>query len=226
MAGVWGPFLFHYLCFMVHLIGVTYYMTEIHLPVHQTYGGRFKFLTFINMLLHFGYFNIAAVTEFHEIIKKRKSHIFASVCDHMFACFVFPVGTTVSLLFWGLYAADPNSCQTPEEAKQIPALHNHYMHTFPLVTILELCFIRHEYPTKKKAMVSVVGFAACYILWVLWIAFAADIWVYPFLEKLDALSIAVFFAFSVGVFIFIYHIGEWVAQWRWGQGVSVEKKKL
>ena len=75
-------------------------------------------------------------------------------------------------------------------------------------------------------MVSVVGFAACYILWVLWIAFAADIWVYPFLEKLDALSIAAFFAFSVGVFIFIYHIGEWVAQWRWGQGVSVEKKKL
>lgn len=225
-AGGWRPFIFHYLCFLVHLIGVTYHVSEINLEAHETYGGRFKFLTFINMLLQLLYFNMAAVTEFHEIVRKRKSELFASVCDYTFACFVFPVGTTVSILFWGLYAADPHSCQTPEEAKQIPAWLNHYMHTFPLVTILELCFITHKYPPRNKGMMSVLGFGVVYMAWILWVAFAADIWVYPFLRKLDSLSIAAFFAFSFAVLLFIYRVGEWVAIRKWGKDVTVEKKKL
>lgn len=225
-GGGWGPFIFHYLCFLVHLIGVTYHVSEIHLEAHDTYGGRLKFLTFINMLLQLLYFNMAAVTEFHEIIRKRKSEVFASVCDYVFACFVFPVGTTVSVLFWGLYAADPHSCQTPEEAKQIPAWLNHYMHTFPLVTILELWFIRHIYPPRKRGIMSVLGFGVVYMVWILWVAFAADIWVYPFLEKMDSLSVVAFFAFSLTVLLFIYHIGERVATYKWGQDVPTEKKKL
>lgn len=225
-AGGWGSFIFHYLCFLVHLIGVTYHVSEINLEAHKTYGGRFKFLTFINMLLQLLYFNMAAVTEFHEIVRKRKSEVFASVCDYTFACFVFPIGTTVSILFWGLYAADPYSCQTPDEAKQIPAWLNHYMHTFPLITILELCFIRHKYPPRKKGMMSVLGFGVVYMVWILWVAFAADVWVYPFLRKLDSLSVAAFFAFAFAVTLFIYLVGERVALRRWGQEVSMEKKKL
>lgn len=225
-AGGWGSFIFHYLCFLVHLIGVTYHVSEINLEAHKTYGGRFKFLTFINMLLQLLYFNMAAVTEFHEIVRKRKSEVFASVCDYTFACFVFPIGTTVSILFWGLYAADPYSCQTPDEAKQIPAWLNHYMHTFPLITILELCFIRHKYPPRKKGMMSVLGFGVVYMVWILWVAFAADVWVYPFLRKLDSLSVAAFFAFAFAVALFIYLVGERVALRRWGQEVSMEKKKL
>ena len=225
-AGGWGSFIFHYLCFLVHLIGVTYHVSEINLEAHKTYGGRFKFLTFINMLLQLLYFNMAAVTEFHEIVRKRKSEVFASVCDYTFACFVFPIGTTVSILFWGLYAADPYSCQTPDEAKQIPAWLNHYMHTFPSITILELCFIRHKYPPRKKGMMSVLGFGVVYMVWILWVAFAADVWVYPFLRKLDSLSVAAFFAFAFAVALFIYLVGERVALRRWGQEVSMEKKKL
>lgn len=224
MAGVWHAFIFHYLCFLVHLIGVTYHLSEINLEAHKTYGGRFKFLTFINMVLQLVYFNMATVTELHEVVRKRKSEIFASLCDYTFACFVFPIGTTVSVLFWGLYAADPYSCQTPEEAQQIPSWLNHYMHTFPLVTILELCLIRHKYPSRKKGVLSVLGFAVAYTAWVLWVAFAADIWVYPFLKKLDSLFIAAFFASAFAVSLFIYFVGEWVAVRKWGQDSSMEKK--
>lgn len=84
------------------------------------------------------------------------------------------------------------------------------MYIFFLVIILELCFICYEYLIKKKVMVFVVGFVVCYIFWVLWIVFVVDIWVYLFLEKLDVFFIVVFFVFFVGVFIFIYYIGEWV----------------
>lgn len=226
MAGEWGRLVFHYLCFLVHLVGVTYYLSEIKLKSHESYGGRFKFLTFINMLLQFLYFNMAAVTGFHEMIKKRKSEVFASVCDFTFACFVFPIGLTVSVFFWGLYAADPHSCQTEEEAKLIPAWHNHYMHSLPFVTaIFELCFIRHKYPPRKKGMLSVLAFGVVYLAWILWVAFAADIWVYPFLEKMTPVFIAAFFT---GVFSFvlsIYLVGEWVNLRRWEQEVSLEKKK-
>lgn len=229
MAGihVYGPVLFHYLCFIVHLVGVTYYLSEIKLKSHESYGGRFKFLTFINMLLQFLYFNMAAVTGFLGMIKKRKSEVFASVCDFTFACFVFPLGLTVSILFWGLYAADPHSCQTPEEAKLIPSWHNHYMHTLPFVTaIFELCFVKHKYPPRKKGMLSVLGFGVVYTAWILWVAFAADIWVYPFLEKMNSISIATFFTGAFSFVLILYLVGERVAIRRWGQDDSLEKKKL
>ena len=227
MAGERCPLLFHYLCFLVHLVGVTYHLSEIKLASHESYGGRFKFLTFINMLLQFLYFNMAAVTGFHEFIKKRKIDVFASVCDFTFACFVFPVGLTVSILFWGLYAADPHSCQAPEEAKLIPAWLNHYMHSFPFVTaIVELCFIRHKYPPRKKGMLSALGFGVVYTAWILWVAFAADIWVYPFMEKMSSISIAIFFAGALSFVLFLYLVGEWVAVRRWGQDMALEKKNL
>ena len=223
----WGTLAFHYLCFLIHLIGVTYYLSEIKLQSHGTYGGRFKFLTFINMLVQFLYFNMAAVTGIHELMKKRKNEVFSSVCDYTFTCVAFPFGLTVSILFWALYMADPHSCQTKEDAKFIPALLNHYMHTFPFASaIFELCFIRHKYPPRKKGLLSVLGIGVVYIAWVLWIAFAAGIWVYPFLEKMSAVSIAAFFASAVSFVLFLYLIGEWVAIRRWGVEVSEEKKKL
>lgn len=227
MASEWYPLLFHYLCFLVHLIGVTYYLSEIKLKSHESYGGRFKFLTFINMLLQFLYFNMAAVTGFHEFVKKRKSEVFGSICDFTFACFVFPIGMTVSILFWSLYAADPHSCQTPEEAKFIPAWHNHYMHTFPFVSaIFELCFIKHNFPPRKKGMMSVLGFGVVYTAWILWVAFAGEIWVYPFLEKMSSIFIAAFFAGALSFVSVLYLVGERVAIRRWGQEAATEKKDL
>ena len=226
MEGVrsWGTFLFHYACFLVHLVGVTYYLTEINLDVHNTYGGRFKFLTFINMLLHFIYFNMAAVTEIHGIVKKRESRVLSTMIDYTFACFVFPVGLTVAVLFWVLYLADPNSCQTKEEAEKIPSWLNHYMHSFPLVVIVELWFIRHSYPKRKKGILFALGFAVVYAVWILCVAFAADIWVYPFLERMTSLAIAGFFAGSFSIVLALYLFGEWLNKYKWGGIVSVGKK--
>ncbi|XP_068760708.1 androgen-induced gene 1 protein-like [Montipora capricornis] len=227
MAGLHGRLIFYYLCFLVHLIGLTYHLSEINFESHQTYGGRFKFLTFINMLLQFVYFNMAAVTGFHELLKKRKSEVFASVCDFTFACFVFPIALTVSILFWGLYAADPHSCQTPEEAKFIPAWLNHYMHSFPFVTAMcELWLIEHKYPPRTKGLLSVLAFGVAYTAWVLWVAFASDIWVYPFLEKMSWTAIAAFFTCALSFSSLLYLFGEGIAIRRWQQEASLEKKNL
>ena len=69
-----------------------------------------------------------------------------------------------------------------------------------------------------------LGFAVAYTAWVLWVAFAADIWVYPFLKKLDAVFISAFFAAAFAVALFIYFVGEWVAVRKWVQDSSLEKK--
>ena len=57
-------------------------------------------------------------------------------------------------------------------------------------------------------------------------AFAADIWVYPFLEKMSSIFIATFFASALSFVLFLYFVGEWVAVRRWGQEVALEKKNL
>lgn len=228
MTGECGRVIFYYICFLVHLIGLTYHVSQINLESHRTYGGRFKFLTFINMLLQFIYFNMAAVTGFFELLKKRKSEIFSSICDFTFACFVLPIGLTVSILFWGLYAADPYSCQTPEEAKFIPDWLNHYMHSFPFVTAMfELWLIEHKYPPRTKGLLSVLAFGVAYISWVLWIAFSSDIWVYPFLENMSWPFIGAFFACALFFSTLLYLFGEWVALRRWHhEPFSLDKKKL
>lgn len=205
--------LFRYTLCLVHLIGISYHCIEMDLDAYKVFGGRFKFLTFLNMVLQWIYFTSAAVTDFHTLVKKRKSEVMAFLCDMLFAVWVFPVGLTVSLLFWALYMMDPYSCQNEREAKLIPTWLNQYMHTLPGIAVfLEIILFKHEYPSKSTGIRGVLMFGLMYTLWIFLIAYYAEFWVYPFFEKMSLPWIVCFFGCAYGLLVLLYLLGDWLAQ--------------
>lgn len=197
---------------MIHLIGITYHCTELDFDAYKIFGGRFKFLTFLNMILQWIYFTSSAVSDVQYFIKKRKSEVSSYLCDLLFAAWVFPVGLVVSLLFWGLYMVDPYSCQNEKEAKLLPVWLNHYMHTFPAISVMfEQLLFKHEYPSRSIGIKAVLGFGVLYTAWVFVIASVSDFWVYPFLQKMPLPFMAVFFGAAYVLLISIYLMGHWLA---------------
>lgn len=223
-GGVLVSFLFHYFCFTVHLIGMIYH-TQLGLEAHETYGGRFKFLTFINMVFQLLYYNMSTVTKFQHLIKK-KAQLFEWICDIFFSSFAFPLGIIVCLLYWGLYAVDPHSCTTEEEARIIPRWLNHYMHTFPAVAVAaEILLFKHEYPIRRNGIKIILSFCFVYSAWVMWVAFASGIWVYPFMEKMPLWGILAFFGSAFVLAVLIYLLGEYTCYLRWREPVTEDKKE-
>ncbi|XP_031551418.1 androgen-dependent TFPI-regulating protein-like [Actinia tenebrosa] len=203
---------FRYLCCLLHLIGITYHCTELDFDAYKIFGGRFKFLTFLNMILQWIYFTSSVVSDVQFFIKKRKSEVSSYLCDLLFAAWVFPIGLIVTLLFWGLYMVDPYSCQNEKEAKLTPVWLNHYMHSFPgIAVMLEQLLFKHEYPTKRTGIKAVLGFGILYTAWVFLIVSVSDFWVYPFLQKMTLPSIAAFFGASYILLVSIYLTGHWLA---------------
>lgn len=182
------------------------------LEAYKVFGGRFKFLTFLNMILQWIYFTSASVTDLHSLVKKRRSDISEYLCDLLFATWVFPIGMTVTILFWALYLVDPHSCQNEKEAQLIPTLLNQYMHTFTgIAVMLELLLFKHEYPSKPSGIRAVLAFGIMYTVWVFLIAYYAEFWVYPFLEKMSLPMIACFFGAAYVLLVLLYLLGDWLA---------------
>merc|ERR1712183_1252638 len=71
-------------------------MPEKLSPTRNQFGGVWKYLTFLNMLLQFVFFSIALLSNFtHRLTKVR---------DILFASAAFPIGMFVGIIFWSLWA--------------------------------------------------------------------------------------------------------------------------
>ncbi|EDO36990.1 predicted protein [Nematostella vectensis] len=182
---------------------------EVHLPTYSLFGGRFRFLTFINMVWQWLFFTILAVLEFQALTKKRKHELVASLCDFLYAGWTFPLGITVAALFWGLCIIDPHAIQSKEDLEQIPLWLNHYMHSFPgLSVILETFLFKHEYPTRSNGLKAVFGLTLGYTAWMVVIFCMGGIWVYPFMRKLNILQLVLFFTGAYLLVAVVYFLGE------------------
>jgi len=53
-------------------------------------------------------------------------------------------------------------------------------------------------------------------MWILWIAYVADLWVYPFMRVMSATAKVVFFAFVFLVEAFLYRVGITITTKYWG----------
>eukprot|EP00066_Takifugu_rubripes_P011947 XP_011601213.1 PREDICTED: androgen-dependent TFPI-regulating protein-like [Takifugu rubripes] len=66
------------------------------------YGGPWKYLTFLNLLLQMLFFGLAAVND----LQPHPDSMLKRCKDFLFSVFVFPVGMFVVLLFWSIFAYD------------------------------------------------------------------------------------------------------------------------
>ncbi len=192
----------------------------------DSYGGRFKFLTFINLLLSVGYYAMAFFGDLFKIglsfsedsgevnrSSSKKNNGFHSKLirfrDVMFGAFVFPIAIVVTTAFWGVMAVN-SELMLPSHVRHIipvNGFYNHGAHSLPMImALIELYFVSHlNYPNKKTGLLLFSFFCIIYVTWLFWVAYRANIWVYPVLQVLSWPGVFAFLGgfYSVGGFFFL-----------------------
>ena len=216
MATVSQSFWLHYVSFMLHLAVLTCDYAYMDLPTHRVYSGRFKYLTFWSFLIGLFYHNMAAVFDFLVYSRERDSALWKSIRDYFFTVIVFPLATFVCTMFWILYTANPTFMRTPEEDKLCPFWMNHGYHTLPIVTVfIQAYVIQHTYPRKIFAFIGLLLVSGLYVGWLFWIAYRANIWVYPFLSKMSIFGVLLFLVVSGALTFVFYLVGEKFSDFVW-----------
>ncbi|XP_033727752.1 androgen-induced gene 1 protein-like [Pecten maximus] len=230
---------YHLPVYLYYLYVVTYDFVNIE-HGSSGYGGKFKFLTVWNEVFQLLYFGIATLNDFcgsdvrpshlnSKDVQGRKS-ILQKLRDMLLASVIFPAGMFVVCTFWGIYAVDRELIFPKKLDGLIPVWLNHALHTFILPLLLvELAIVYHQFPRKRTGLSVLFTFALAYLIWILWIAYVSDFWVYPVLKVMHAHHRVVFIGTLLVFFSVLYLIGDFLNQILWGKeiqaGVMEMKKK-
>ncbi|KAM9316691.1 androgen-induced gene 1 protein [Gastrophryne carolinensis] len=209
---------------LLSYLSVLCHYKAIEMPAHQTYGGSWKFLTFIDLVIQATFFGICVLSDLSCILTKgsdsmeqeRQLKKLMSLRDWMLAVLAFPVGVFVVTMFWAIYMYDRELVYPKLLDNFIPPWLTHGMHTTVLPFILiEMRTSHHNYPSRTCGLATVSSFAICYILWVCWVHHVTGIWVYPLLEHISSVS-KIFFFFLFTFIINVYYIcGEKLNSYIW-----------
>uniref|UniRef100_A0A9L0T6C8 Androgen induced 1 n=1 Tax=Equus caballus TaxID=9796 RepID=A0A9L0T6C8_HORSE len=196
----------------------------IEMPSHQTYGGSWKFLTFIDLVIQAVFFGICVLSDLSSLLtrgsgnqeQERQLKKLISLRDWMLAVLAFPVGVFVVAVFWIIYAYDREMIYPKLLDNFIPGWLNHGMHTTVLPFILiEMRTSHHAYPSRSSGLAAICTFSVGYILWVCWVHHVTGMWVYPFLEHIGPGARIVFFGSTTVLMNFLYLLGEVLNNYIW-----------
>ncbi|XP_036270689.1 androgen-induced gene 1 protein isoform X10 [Pipistrellus kuhlii] len=109
----------------------------IEMPSHHTYGGSWKFLTFIDLVIQAVFFGICVLTDLSSLLtrgsgnqeQERQLRKLISLRDWILAVLAFPVGVFVVVVFWIIYAYDREMIYPKLLDNFIPGWLNHGMST-------------------------------------------------------------------------------------------------
>ncbi|XP_029962558.1 androgen-dependent TFPI-regulating protein [Salarias fasciatus] len=171
------------------------------------YGGPWKYLTFLNLLLQMVFFGLAAVSDLQS--EKHSERILTRCKDLLFSVFAFPVGMFVVLLFWTIFAYDRELVYPASIDTFFPPWINHAMHTFVLPVLLgEVLVQPHAYPQTKHALAALGVVGLAYLSWIIWVYLSVGIWVYPLLGRFSTPGLVGFFFFNMTVVTVLYILGQ------------------
>ncbi|XP_052236868.1 androgen-induced gene 1 protein-like isoform X1 [Dreissena polymorpha] len=205
----------------------------VYLFSYRGFAGKFKYMTFLNVLLQTFYFGLSLLNDLTGSYVKpsdnggRKSKL-QSFLDVVLASLAYPIGVFVVMTFWAIYAVDRELVYPKVLDALIPQWLNHAMHTTVLPFLLiEQYVVFHDYPARSKGISILLAFGFAYLCWILWIAYYADLWVYPILQLMETHQRAIFFLVLLAFFITIYILGEVInkALWRKEYACKVQQKR-
>ncbi|KAL4218023.1 hypothetical protein ACF0H5_022761 [Mactra antiquata] len=231
--------LFHFLAFILYAFTLFFnirYIGNTDDPYYglftfKGYAGKFKYLTFICLIIQTVFFGLALVndiwgTNVRPSEKGAKKCRLQQFMDTFLSSIAYPVGTFVVMTFWGIYAVDRELVYPKRLDKIIPLWLNHVEHTVVLpILLIEKFLVFHEYPRRRKGLFVMLAFASSYLLWILWVAYYADIWVYPILQVMESHQRAIFISIMMVFFVSIYILGESINRFLWRREMGVKNVK-
>ncbi|XP_069696675.1 androgen-induced gene 1 protein-like isoform X3 [Periplaneta americana] len=217
----------YYIIAIVHFYyGIYYAVRYLRLPAHLQRGewfesiGRFKFLTFWNMILQSVYFTICLINDFfgNNDISIKEKPLIRKLKDYMYATVAFPLAMFVGVQFWALMAIDRELVFPKALDPFFPSWLNHVMHTnIVIFTVLEMVTTFRVYPKRSKGLTGLLVFLAVYLVWLHIIYANSGVWVYPVLEVLNWWQRVIFYIVSLCIACGLYLIGETLNKAIWGK---------
>ncbi|XP_067623012.1 androgen-induced gene 1 protein isoform X1 [Eurosta solidaginis] len=202
--------------------------TAMHSNAHHNFGGKFKYLTFLDAIIQSIYFTISLINDFvgtNEVAPKHTPAI-RKIKDYLMATLAFPVALNVGITFWSLYAIDRELVFPRVLDAVFPNWLNHVVHTNIMVfAILELFTSFREYPKRSKGIVGLTIFLITYLVWIHIVKYYSGIWVYPVLEVLELPQRIVFFVAVLAFTLFLYILGEFVNNTVWNKELKLAQRK-
>ncbi|XP_052503427.1 androgen-dependent TFPI-regulating protein [Budorcas taxicolor] len=180
-------------------------------------GGKWKYLTLLNLLLQAIFFGVACLEDVLKRTKGEKDIKFITAFrDLLFTTLAFPVSTFVFLSFWIIFLYDRELIYPKVLDTIFPVWLNHAMHTFILpFSLVEVILRPHSYPLRKKGLTLLTAAGLTYVSRILWIYSETGTWVYPMFAKLSPVALAALFSLSHIFVIGIYLFGEKLNHWKW-----------
>ncbi|CAG6017795.1 unnamed protein product [Menidia menidia] len=180
------------------------------------YGGPWKYLTFLNLLLQMTFFGLAAVNDVQP--EKNTASTLSRCKDFLFSVFAFPVGMFVVVLFWMIFAYDRELVYPATIDTFFPPWINHAMHTCVLPVLLgEVLVQPHAYPRTKHALAALGVVGLAYLSWIIWVYLSVGVWVYPLLGLFSTTGLVLFFFFNMSVVTLLYLLGDKLNSHVWGK---------
>ncbi|XP_075930155.1 androgen-induced gene 1 protein isoform X6 [Petromyzon marinus] len=108
----------------------------VDIPAQQTYGGSWKFLTYINVVIQTCFFAVAVLGDASKFLHQGGSGLamdqqltkLTRLRDRIFTVLAFPIGTFVVIAFWAMYSWDREMVHPEVLDSFIPAWLHHGMH--------------------------------------------------------------------------------------------------
>uniref|UniRef100_A0A8C1M2Z0 Androgen-dependent TFPI-regulating protein n=1 Tax=Cyprinus carpio TaxID=7962 RepID=A0A8C1M2Z0_CYPCA len=195
------------------------------------YGGPWKYLTFLNLVLQIVFFGLASVNDLQPVGKGSKTSLLCLCKDLLFSVFAFPVGMFVVLMFWLIFAYDRQLVYPASMDSLFPPWMNHAMHTLVLPIVFgEILVEPHIYPKTKNGLAALGFVSVAYSGWVVWVYLTVGIWVYPLLGMFSSSGLTVFFFYNMLVLALLYLLGQTLNRKVWGKkkshGQGRDKRRL
>lgn len=214
---------FHLFSAIQFFTGCYYDYNYVNIPSTTPYGGKFKYLTYLDALIQTAYFILALLNDVFGTNEPSPSYkpAIRRVKDTVFSALAFPLAVFVAVTFWGIYAVDRELILPRNIDPVFPLWLNHVMHTNILVFILiELLTSFRMYPSRKLGLSILTFFMLSYLLWIHIIYFKTGSWVYPVLNVLNWPLRVFFYVFCLGLTYFAYNVGEKVNKIVWSTEVE------
>ncbi|ENN70612.1 androgen-induced gene 1 protein [Dendroctonus ponderosae] len=227
---------------VVHLIiaghfwfGCYYNWFHVNVPLEVSDLGdakfrtkQLKFLTYWDALLQSIFFTICVLNDFigsNERFPKKRPLI-RKIKDFVLPALAFPVSMFVSVTFWGLYAVDRELILPKALDPYFPGWLNHLVHTNVIIfSFFELIWSYRKYPSRKVGLSVLCAFMLTYLVWMHYIHFCTNKWVYRVLTVLDLPGRIAFFIGNLSFAVAMYILGEKINNIRWGHITKAKAHK-
>ena len=214
--------LFHVCCFLIFGFGL-YYDTVVVRHGWSVYAGKTRYATYWDIILQTVYFGLRVVLDLGHGWNQKKSFRdpnentkLKCLVNWISCAMAFPLGTFVSLSFWGLYFFNREFIYPSYLDDIIPSWLNHILHTMPLVLqILDKFVVNHAYPRRLSGIFGILGLTTCYQIWMIWIAHYTRTWVYPILDYLPLFYRVIFLGSMWTCLVLLYLAGELLSRLFW-----------